>query len=128
MDSARTGHLILHGSQSNSSNTLWMDFSGAPTGWSVARLFAFIRLTRNIGTVKLELLKRGLDQKLLPRTALSWFDTRATTVLNTVTHSPTTTWYQCKHVVAASQEKCIVGSWVFTKSPLAVRQLPVSTT
>lgn len=74
------------------------------------------------GTVKLEPLKRGLDMKLPARTALLWTETQAATAVNNVqvTRSLTSTWYRCRNLIAVSQETCIVGSWVFAKSPLAV--------
>lgn len=84
-------------------------------------ILMFHLLTSTAGTVKLETMKRGLDRVLLPRITLSWSATYAAAALNTVKRNPTTTWHQCRYSVAVSQEQCVVGSWVFAKSPLVVR-------
>ncbi|KAF8148420.1 hypothetical protein B0H34DRAFT_778280 [Crassisporium funariophilum] len=72
------------------------------------------------GTVKLEAQERGPNGQKLPQVRLSWSETKGSQAINNVPpHNNTQPWSRCKYVVAKSQDRCTVGSWVFAKSPLS---------
>lgn len=80
-----------------------------------------------LGTAKNEPRKRDPlnKRKILPDSQFLWSETQASHALNSasINIQPDMKWRQCKLVVAKSQDKCTVGSWIFASSPLAARYL-----
>lgn len=74
-----------------------------------------------IGTFKLEPM-RQLGKKRV-RTKLCLSESKASAAINFAAYDATSEWFSCKEVVCASLDECIVGSWVFAKSPVNVRTL-----
>lgn len=72
-----------------------------------------------LGFFKLEPLKRGSDQRLESRKYIPWSSTRGAKALNASEVSDSQ-WISCQFVVARSEDKCFVGSWIFARSPLSV--------
>lgn len=76
-----------------------------------------------LGSFKPEPLKRGADQKVESRTYITWSLTRGARSLNCTSENADSQWMQCRFVIARSEDKCFVGSWIFAKSPLYVSLL-----
>ncbi|KAF5379419.1 hypothetical protein D9615_006531 [Tricholomella constricta] len=77
------------------------------------------------GTVKSEPPKRGLNRQLLPQVLLPWAETAGSQAINNTPPCNDRTWRKCKYVVAQSEDQCVVGSWVFAKSPLVANGTPI---
>ena len=73
-----------------------------------------------IGSFRLEPLKRGAGQKAESRKYIPWFQTQGAKALNCISEDANSQWTPCRSVVGRSEDTCIVGSWIFAKSPLHV--------
>ncbi|KDQ12289.1 hypothetical protein BOTBODRAFT_634607 [Botryobasidium botryosum FD-172 SS1] len=70
-----------------------------------------------LGTVK----PMAIDRKTHQRPERDWPATQASKALNVSSYTHLLTLTLCKYVVAASGDKCDVGSWVFATSPINIR-------
>jgi hypothetical protein len=57
------------------------------------------------------------------RKYISWFQTQGAKALNHTSEDADSQWTHCRFVVARSEDKCFIGSWIFARSPLHVRVL-----
>ena len=73
-----------------------------------------------LGSFGLEPLKRGASQKAESRKYIPWFQTRGAKALNCISEDANSQWTPCRFVIARSEDQCIVGTWIFAKSPLHV--------
>jgi hypothetical protein len=46
--------------------------------------------------------------------------TQASCAVNYSSYSPHSTWFKGKEVVSDSLDECVVGSWIFARSPINV--------
>ncbi|KAF8066040.1 hypothetical protein FPV67DRAFT_1653670 [Lyophyllum atratum] len=76
------------------------------------------------GTVKLEPQKRGPNRRTLPLVRLRWSETAASRAINNTSPNNDAQWGRCKYIIAKSQDRCTVGSWVFARSPLSEGNTP----
>ncbi|KAJ3517709.1 hypothetical protein NLJ89_g342 [Agrocybe chaxingu] len=75
------------------------------------------------GSFRLEPLKRGTSQKAESRKYIPWFQTQGAKALNCVSEDADSQWTPCRFAIARSEDKCVVGSWIFAKSPLTPSEL-----
>src|SRR5258705_9916616 len=75
---------------------------------------------QTLGSFGLEPLKQDANKKVESRKYVSWFQTQGAKALNHTSEDADSQWAQCRFVVARSEDKCSIGSWVFARSPLCV--------
>ena len=68
-----------------------------------------------LGSFRLEPLKQGASQKAESQKYIPWFQTQGAKVLNCVSEDANSQWMPCRFVIGRSEDKCIVGSWIFEK-------------
>jgi hypothetical protein len=68
------------------------------------------------GTFRLEPLKRDARQKIESRKYIPWLQTQGAKAVNS-SEGIDSRWTACRFAIASSGDKCLVGSWVFAKSP-----------
>jgi hypothetical protein len=73
-----------------------------------------------LGSFKFEPLKRRADQTMESRTLIPLSRTYGARALNYTLEDADSQWMQCRFVVARSEDRCFVGSWIFARSPLNV--------
>ena len=76
---------------------------------------------RNLGSFRLEPLKRSADNKIEKRKYIPWHQTQGAKAVNS-SEIVSSLWTACRFVVASSGDLCLVGSWVFATSPFNVRR------
>ncbi|KAG6913726.1 hypothetical protein DXG01_004700, partial [Tephrocybe rancida] len=78
-------------------------------------------ITLTTGSTKLSPQKtNGPTKQRLPRQLIPWAKTLAAHAINAKEDLrwEALSWHACCYVVAASQDKCKIGSWVFVKAPI----------
>ena len=73
-----------------------------------------------IGFFKLAPLKLGDNKKVEARKYSPWSQTYGSKALNCDFEDANSQWTPCQYTVARSGDKCFVGSWIFSKSPIQV--------
>ncbi|KJA14960.1 hypothetical protein HYPSUDRAFT_149732 [Hypholoma sublateritium FD-334 SS-4] len=70
------------------------------------------------GSFRLEPLKKDSSRKAVSRKYTPWCMTQGGRALNSASEDVNSQWTPCRYVIAQSEDKCSVGSWVFAESPL----------
>lgn len=73
-----------------------------------------------LGSYRLEPLKRDANQTDVSRKYIPWSLTEGAKALNCLVEAADSLWTPCRFAIACSGDKCLVGSWIFAKSPLHV--------
>ncbi|KAF8951656.1 hypothetical protein BDZ97DRAFT_1683873 [Flammula alnicola] len=70
----------------------------------------------NLGSVRLEPLKRGANQKIESRKYVPWCQTQGAKAIN-ASEDPNSQWTPCRSAIGRYGDNCLVGSWIFATSP-----------
>jgi hypothetical protein len=77
-----------------------------------------------VGTFKLAPFRhQSCGQATCTRAPIIFCNSQASKAVNSGSYDLTLEWNPCVYAVAASEDKCNIGSWVFAKSPIDVRSL-----
>lgn len=69
--------------------------------------------------IRLEPLTRDSNKKIPRRKYIPWRQTQGAKAINSMEDADSE-WAPCRFVIARSGDKCLVGSWIFARSPLDV--------